>query len=45
MDYKGFEIIPIAGWFRVIAYGFVLGSANSVENAKLLINNYIYQED
>jgi hypothetical protein len=45
MEYRGFEIILIAGLFRVMASGFMLGSATTIEKAKILIDNFIYEED
>lgn len=45
MSYKGFEIIPIAGLQRVFDSGFFVGSAITIEDAKNLIDNFIYEED
>jgi hypothetical protein len=44
MEYKGFDIIKRAGLFMVICTGFILGSATTLNGAKELIENFIYNE-
>lgn len=45
MEYRGFDIIKSAGLFIAICTGFALGSANTMDGAKKLIDNFIYMED
>lgn len=44
MEYRAFDIIRKSNLFVVICTGFVLGSATTIEGAKKLIDNFIYEE-